>query len=94
MTIVFVCSHNRLRSLLASEALRAKRSDLNIERAAGENAGRAEVLNAIWREQAIEGKMPSGTSASQPYYRRVWVPERVVNGVRFRAGYQTVLYYR
>lgn len=83
-----------------SEALQAKfgkpekLSKSEQERAAGENAGRAEVLNAIWQEQAIEGKTPLGTSASQPFYRRVWVPERVVNGVRFRAGYQTVLYYR
>ena len=31
MTIGFVCSQNRLRSILASEALRAKRPDLKIE---------------------------------------------------------------
>jgi protein-tyrosine-phosphatase len=31
MTILFVCSQNRLRSALASEALRAKRPDLYIE---------------------------------------------------------------
>ena len=85
----------------ASEALRAKfgkpekLSKAEQERAAGENEGRAEVLNAIWQEQAIEGRTPSGVAAnSHPYYRRVWVPERVVNGVAFRAGYQTVLYYR
>jgi hypothetical protein len=53
------------------------------------------VLNAIWQEQAIEGKTAGGTAAnSHPYYRRVWVPERVVNGVTFRSGYQTVLYYK
>ena len=85
----------------ASEALRAKfgkpekLSKLEQERAAGENEGRAEVLNAIWQQEAIEGKTASGATAnSHPYYRRVWVPERVVNGVTFRAGYQTVLYYR
>ena len=85
----------------ASEALRAKfgkpekLSKAEQQRAAGENEGRAEVLNAIWQEQAIEGRTPSGVAAnSHPYYRRVWVPERVVNGVTFRAGYQTVLYYR
>jgi hypothetical protein len=85
----------------ASESLRAKfgkpekLSKAEQERAAGENEGRAEVLNAIWQQEAIEGKTASGATAnSHPYYRRVWVPERVVNGVTFRAGYQTVLYYR
>ena len=85
----------------ASEALQAKfgkpekLSKAEQERAAGENEGRAEVLNAIWKEQAIEGKTPSGPAAnSHPYFRRVWVPERVVNGVTFRSGYQTVLYYK
>ena len=85
----------------ASEALQAKfgkpekLSKAEQKRAAGENEGRAEVLNAIWQEQAIEGKTPGGAAASShPYYRRVWVPERVVNGVTFRSGYQTVTYYK
>jgi hypothetical protein len=98
--ITLFCTGCAARPYPASEALQAKfgkpekLSKSEQERAAGENEGRAEVLNAIWQEQAIEGKTPGGTAASgHPYYRRVWVPERVVNGVKFRSGYQSVLYY-
>ena len=99
--VTLFCAGCAARPYPASEALQAKfgkPEKLNKEeqeRAAGENEGRAEVLNAIWQEQAIENKTPPGTAASShPYYRRVWVPERVVNGVPFRSGYQTVLYYK
>jgi hypothetical protein len=99
--ITLFCAGCAARPYPASEALKAKfgkpekLNKAEQERAAGENEGRAEVLNAIWQEQAIEGKTPAGTAASShPYYRRVWVPERVVNGVTFRSGYQTVLYYK
>jgi hypothetical protein len=86
----------------ASEALQAKfgkpqrLSRAEQERAAGLNEGRAEVLRQLWEQNAIEGKSNAGATngTSQPFFRRVWVPERVVNGVTFRAGYQTVLYYR
>jgi hypothetical protein len=99
--ITLFCVGCAARPYPASEALQSKFGKLEKlskaeqERAAGENEGRAEVLNAIWREQAIEGKSPGGSaSSSHPYCRRVWVPERVVNGVMFRSGYQTVLYYK
>jgi hypothetical protein len=101
LCLTLFCAGCAARPYPASEALQAKfgkpekLSKAEQERAAGENQGRAEVLNAIWQEQAIEGKTPAGTAASShPYYRRVWVPERVVNGVTFRSGYQTVLYYK
>jgi len=96
-----VCAGCAAQPYPASEALQSKfgkpekLTKAEQERAAGENEGRAEVLNSIWQEQAIEGKSPAGTAASShPYYRRVWVPERVVNGVTFRSGYQTVTYYK
>jgi hypothetical protein len=99
--ITLFCAGCASRPYPASEALQAKfgkpekLNKAEQERAAGENEGRAEVLNAIWQEQAIEGKTPGGTAAnSHPYYRRVWAPERVVNGVTFRSGYQSVLYYK
>jgi hypothetical protein len=99
--ITLFCAGCAARPYPASEALQAKfgkpekLNKAEQERAAGENEGRAEVLNAIWQEQAIEGKTLAWRAADRhPYYRRVWVPERVVNGVTFRSGYQTVLYYK
>src|ERR1700730_6902230 len=66
--ITLFCAGCAARPYPASEALQAKfgkPQKLNRaeqERGAGENEGRAEVLNAIWQEQAIEGKTAGGTA--------------------------------
>lgn len=59
----------------------------------GEEA-RKEILTKKWEREAIYGLPPEGSPAGSPaFHRRVWVAEREVNGVKYKAGYQDVEVY-
>jgi hypothetical protein len=60
----------------------------------GANQARAEQLNEQWKREAIYGLPPEGQSNKVPVHRRVYVPERTVNGVKYRGGYQDVVVYQ
>lgn len=62
----------------------------------GAAAARAERLNKEWEREAVYGLPREGTADADktPQYRRVYVPERTVNGVTYSGGYQTVEVYK
>lgn len=55
----------------------------------GSAKARAEILNNIWEREAVYGLSEPGTDR-KAMTRRVYVPERSVNGVRMAGGYQEV----
>jgi len=59
----------------------------------GEAAARAEEMQKKYEREVIYGLPSEACSAGEPTKRRVYVPEREVNGVKYRGGYQTVDYY-
>lgn len=60
----------------------------------GQEEARSEILKEKWKREAVYGLPPEGSVAKPSTVRRVWVPEREVNGVKYAAGYQTVEAYR
>jgi hypothetical protein len=64
----------------------------------GEAQGRAEAMKEVWRSQAVDGPAGptgprsghSGAGNGTPTMRRVYVPSREVNGVKYPGGYQSV----
>jgi hypothetical protein len=64
----------------------------------GEAQGRAQAMKEVWQAQAIDGPAgPTGPRsnhgggrAGSPTLRRVYVPAREVNGVKYPGGYQSV----
>ena len=59
----------------------------------GTKTARAEIVKERWTREAVYGLPPEGSSKTASNYRRVWVPAREVNGVKYLAGYQTVEVY-
>ncbi|MDD2708032.1 MAG: hypothetical protein PHV34_08485 [Verrucomicrobiae bacterium] len=60
--------------------------------AAGAAQARAEQLEERWTREARYGLPPDGASAPPQFkYRRVYVPSRVINGVKMEGQYQTVV---
>ena len=59
----------------------------------GTKTARAEIVKDRWTREAVYGLPPEGSSKTASNYRRVWVPAREVNGVKYLAGYQTVEVY-
>jgi hypothetical protein len=64
----------------------------------GEAQGRAQAMKEVWQAQAIDGPPgPTGPRSNHgsrgngtPTLRRVYVPAREVNGVKYPGGYQSV----
>jgi hypothetical protein len=61
----------------------------------GANSVRAEILNEKWRREAVLGvKDEQVGSMRNPDIRRVYVPSREINGVKYDGNYQSVPIYR
>ena len=62
----------------------------------GGKAVRAEILNDIWKRDAVygNGKTSGTNNAKAPTIRQVYVPTREANGVVLQGGYQEVETYR
>lgn len=64
----------------------------------GEAQGRSQALREVWQAQAVDGpagptgprSSTTGAGSGSPTMRRVYVPSRVVNGVTYPGGYQSV----
>jgi protein-tyrosine-phosphatase len=77
MTIFFVCSQNRLRSVLGSESLRAKRPDLKIETGGIPEKGRKFACKADKRAREI---IQSRYGIDLSDYRSQAVTEEMIEG--------------
>jgi protein-tyrosine-phosphatase len=77
MSIAFVCSQNKLRSVLASEALRAKRPDLTIESGGIPKEGRKFACKADKRAREI---IQSRYDVSLSDYRSQAGTEEMIEG--------------
>lgn len=64
----------------------------------GANSVRAEILNEKWRREATLGvkdeEIAQGPYQGNTRFRRVYVPSREINGVKYDGGYQAVPYSR
>lgn len=58
----------------------------------GIEQGREELLNEMWKREAVYGVPPEGQEGGySPVVRNVYVPSRTINNVRYAPGYQQVL---
>lgn len=62
----------------------------------GENSARGELVNEIWRREAVYGIPPpySEYAMGTPRIRNVYVPTRTINGVTYPGDYQQVPVYK
>ena len=61
----------------------------------GMQQGREEVVNEMWKREAVYGLPPEDSeggyySGRAPIVRNVYAPSRTVNGVNYQGGYQQV----
>ena len=56
----------------------------------GAAEARAELLNNMWQKEAVMGVKDSDNKEDRNITRRVYVPERVIDGVKYAGGYQSV----